>query len=102
MLINENVLARMQQAAAAAEEGDDFADLITLPGVPIIGVGERCGQPPIAIHRYEDVCAALIAQGMPEEDVDEWIHHNILGAWVGERTPMIMFPFELDFNGHDA
>ena len=33
-------------------------------------------------------------RGMEPHEAAEWIEYNILGAYVGERTPMIMFPMK--------
>ena len=39
---------------------------------------------------YED------KDGMEEEEAIEWIEFNIIGAWVGAGTPIIVWDFDLD------
>jgi hypothetical protein len=53
----------------------------------IIGVGIRFGQEPIVMYSYEKVIEKLIADGLDYEEAEEWFDFNMIGAWVGERTP---------------
>jgi len=34
--------------------------------------------------------AVFVAQGMTEEEADEWVGYNIEGAYFGELTPLIV------------
>lgn len=34
----------------------------------------------------------LEKQGMEKEDVQEYIDYNIIGAYVGDATPIVMWP----------
>ena len=42
---------------------------------------------PIACYDYDAVIAAFVAEGMTEEEANEHFEYNVIGAWVGERTP---------------
>jgi|TARA_R110000751_G_scaffold21474_1_gene61613 hypothetical protein len=57
----------------------------------IIGVGRRCGQPDIIVYSYSK-CVDIFKErdGMTEEDAEEWMEYNVVGAWVGETTPMFV------------
>lgn len=56
-----------------------------------IGAGYRCGQMPVAIYNYEVMCAILVNRdGMTPDEAVEFIEYNILHAWVGENTPLIL------------
>jgi hypothetical protein len=33
----------------------------------------------------------FVSQGMTDEEAIEWIDFNILGAYVGEETPMLLY-----------
>jgi len=44
-----------------------------------------------SIDRLLDV---FIKQGMTEEEAVEWVDYNILGAYVGEYTPVHIYEFE--------
>ena len=61
----------------------------------IIGFAERINTPLLAIYDWEKMVDILITRdGMEYEEAVEYISYNCMGAWVGERTPMIMLhPF---------
>jgi hypothetical protein len=52
-----------------------------------IGVVEWFGQPPIACYDIDLIIDGYIEQGMTYEEADEFFHFNVLGAYVGPRTP---------------
>lgn len=56
----------------------------------IVGVASRCGQPPVVVYDDKLILAALQNAGMDEEAAQEWLSFNIEGAWVGDRTPLIL------------
>jgi hypothetical protein len=35
----------------------------------------------------------ITRDGMEYEEAEEYIEYNCIGAWVGERTPIIVVPF---------
>ena len=56
-----------------------------------IGVGERCGQPDLAVYDRGKCLEILQAdQNMSYEEAEEFFEFNVLGAWVGEQTPMFV------------
>jgi hypothetical protein len=57
----------------------------------IIGYVERCSQPAVACYDYNKLVQVFIDQGMTYEESEEWISHNIAGAWMGHQTPMILY-----------
>ena len=57
----------------------------------IVGIGERCGQPPIVVYDAEKCIDILIEGGMSREDAEEYFGFNTLGAWMGEGTPLFMW-----------
>lgn len=56
----------------------------------ILGVAERCGFGPTVVYDTEKVIQALIADGLSEEDAMDHFGFNILGAYVGEKTPLYL------------
>lgn len=42
---------------------------------------------PIACYDYDRVIEGYIEEGMTEEEAIEFFEFNVIGAWVGERTP---------------
>tara|TARA_B100000212_G_scaffold206477_1_gene155782 strand:+ start:686 stop:967 length:282 start_codon:yes stop_codon:yes gene_type:complete len=61
----------------------------------LVGYVERCGQEAVACYDYEQVIESLKSDGeMTEEEAQEWFSFNILGSWVGVRTPCFLFRSE--------
>jgi|TARA_R100001460_G_scaffold90651_1_gene132353 hypothetical protein len=56
----------------------------------IVGLGHRCGCESVVVYDYDKLVDVFIQQGMDEEESIEWIDYNILGAWIGEDTPIIL------------
>jgi len=60
-----------------------------------IGYSQRINEPVLAVYSWEkmvDVC--IKRDGMTYDEATEYIEYNCIGAWVGERTPVIVMPFE--------
>lgn len=60
-----------------------------------IGHSQRINEPMLAVYSWEkmvDVCVKR--DGMTYDEATEYIEYNCIGAWVGERTPIIVMPFE--------
>ena len=56
-----------------------------------IGVGERCGQPDLAVYDRRKCLEILQTdQNMSYEEAEEFFEFNVLGSWVGEQTPMFV------------
>lgn len=53
----------------------------------IIGICTRFGQEPIVAYDHAKVIAKLMAEGLTEEDAEEWFQFNQIGGWHGEQTP---------------
>lgn len=63
----------------------------------LIGLSQRINEPLLAVYSWEkmiDVCVAR--DGMSYEDAIEYIDYNCIGAWIGDQTPIIVMPLELD------
>jgi hypothetical protein len=57
----------------------------------ILGIAERCGQPPIVVYDAAKCIAILMERDkMNEADAEEFFAFNTVGAWVGERTPAFL------------
>lgn len=56
----------------------------------IVGIGSRCGQPDLLVYSYERIVEVLIKDGMDREEAVEYTDFNIVGAWHGEHTPIIL------------
>ena len=42
------------------------------------------------VYGRDALIAVFVAQGMTEEDAEDWVGYNIEGAYVGELTPLIV------------
>ena len=51
---------------------------------------------PIACYDYDRVIQGYIEEGMTEEEAVEFFEFNVIGAWVGERTPCYLRRMTLD------
>lgn len=58
----------------------------------IMGVGRRCGKPDVLVYSHAMLVASYVKQGMTESEAHEWVEFNIVGAWMGEQTPMVIYP----------
>ena len=67
-------------------KADDFDEAI-------IGVGRRCGQPNIVVYDAEK-CREILRKKMQGDptDADEHFEFNVVGAWMGEDTPIFVEP----------
>lgn len=57
----------------------------------IIGEGQRCGSEPVLVYDYDKLVKIFEKQGMRQDEAIEWVDFNILGAYIGEDTPIILF-----------
>ena len=55
----------------------------------LIGLGTQ-GDRMMLVYDLAAVRELLVAQGCPEEEVDEYVSFNVTGAWVGEGTPVFV------------
>jgi hypothetical protein len=55
----------------------------------LIGLGTQ-GDRVLLVYDLAAVRRVLVAQGCPADQVDEHMSFNILGAWVGEGTPVFV------------
>jgi hypothetical protein len=56
----------------------------------LIGYAQRCGQPVLAVYDREKCIAVLMKDGISYEEADEYFEYNVVGSWVGERTPLFL------------
>jgi len=71
--------------------GDDEEDILLADGFDdaVIGVGYRCGQPDLAVYDI-DKCISILMKNnnWDRHEAIEYFEFNVIGAWVGENTPM--------------
>ena len=59
----------------------------------IIGVAETAGQKARVAYDMQKVIEQLMSDGISEDDAWEYFEFNILGAYVGETTPVFIKTF---------
>lgn len=55
----------------------------------IIGADAVNGRAVYDVYKMLDI---LRGEGMSEEDALEYLHYNVFGAYLGELTPLYIFP----------
>lgn len=56
----------------------------------IIGIGLRCAQPAVFVYSYEKIVRVLVQDGLDRDEAEEYVSFNIIGAWMGPHTPIVM------------
>lgn len=81
--MNRELLAELEEDILLMDGFDDA----------IIGYSQRINDPTLAVYSWELMIKILMERdGMSDEEAMEYIDYNCLGAWVGERTPIIVLP----------
>ena len=56
-----------------------------------LGVFDRVGQPTVFVYDYNKCVELLMINGnMSNEDAEEYMQFNVVGAWVGAGTPAFL------------
>jgi hypothetical protein len=64
----------------------------------VVGIVERCTQPPILCYDRDKIVSKLIReQQMTWDEAFEYFDTNIKGAWVGNDTPCFLWEDERAF-----
>ena len=73
------------------ELSEEYEGLLFADGFDdaIIGVAERIGMEPVVAYSVGAILQ-ILAQDMTEDEAVEYFEFNILGAYVGERTPVFI------------
>lgn len=71
---------------------NDYEDLLLADGFEdaLLGVVEGCSRPSVACYDYAECLGILQRQGLSGEAASEWMEFNVVGAYVGENTPMFL------------
>ena len=57
----------------------------------IVGVGERNNTDSMIVYDYDKMVKVLVTRDdMSYEEAEEYIEFNIVGAWIGDTTPIIV------------
>lgn len=73
------------------EEMDESVLLMDGFEEAFIGYSQRINEPVLAVYSYERMLGVLVRRDdMDYDEAAEYISYNCLGAWVGEKTPIIV------------
>lgn len=82
MMEREEIMQLLEEEESLTADGFDEC---------IIGAGSRCGQPTLAVYSVQKIIETLVERdGMTYEDAVEHFNFNIVGAWVGPKTPIFV------------
>lgn len=57
----------------------------------LIGFSQRCGEPVVAVYAYNKLIDILCERdGADAETAAEFVAINVVGAWLGPRTPVVV------------
>ena len=79
----------MREALADLDEDLLFMDPESFDEA-IIGYIERANSPPVVCYNKDKVLEILMKDGMNWEEAEEYYYYNVVGAYVGERTPVFL------------
>ena len=59
----------------------------------ILGTMDRYGfEFPVLCYDLPKIINKMVKNGMSEEEAYEYYHYNLIGAWVGDGTPVFLSP----------
>lgn len=83
-MTTEEILERLRGLMPEALLADGFEDAI-------IGIVEGACRPTVVAYDYQKCVRILVKRdGMDEEEADEFLQFNTVGAYVGEMTPLFV------------
>lgn len=87
MSINESISEFLEHRTDGAIVYNGFEDAF-------VGCVQRCSSPGVAVYSYEKMIDVLVRRdGLSYDEAAEFIDFNVLGGWVGDQTPYVLFDF---------
>jgi len=63
----------------------------------LIGIGRRCSQEDVLVYDFNKAVKILVNRdNMTEEEAVEYLEFNTVGAWVGNKTPVFVYPMTME------
>ena len=74
------------------EAKEKFPEMVFFDGLDdaFVGICRIPGEDYVACYSYLKIKRLMVRDGMADEDADEYIEYNILGAYVGSGTPLVI------------
>lgn len=90
---NGEEMPTREEIHEALMEMDESALLMDGFDEAFIGFSRRINEPILAVYSWEKMVDLLIQRDeMEYEEAVEYIDYNVIGAWVGEQTPIVVMP----------
>jgi len=84
LLPKEEVIEILSEMNPDALYADGWEDAL-------VSICERFGQPPLAAYSYDKIIEIMMTRdGMSHEEAAEFFDFNVIGAWMGENTPVFI------------
>ena len=61
----------------------------------IVGIVQRIDRDPVVCYSVDKIIKVLTESGMDDDEAYEYYEYNILGAYMGETTPMFLDPIPI-------
>lgn len=61
----------------------------------IVGIVQRIDRDPVVCYSVSKIIEILAESGMDDDEAYEYYEYNILGAYMGEGTPMFLDPIPI-------
>ena len=91
MTTSTTTRAEIEQALEELEENTLLMDGFD---EAFIGWSRRINEPLLAVYSYDGLIKVCTERdGMSFDEAVEYVDYNVVGAWVGEKTPIIVMPF---------
>jgi hypothetical protein len=86
MSLPEDVEEALGEAEACLLEPRDEYDAC------VIGLGYRFSSGPLAVYSIPKILEVMEGWGMDEEEAMTNFEYNTIGAWMGDGTPIFIYP----------
>lgn len=84
MTKREQVEEQLKEENPTALFADGYDDAI-------IGIQRRCGSPAVVAYDYNKVIEIIMESGgISQGDAEELFEFNVIGAWMGNGTPVFI------------
>jgi len=81
----KDLMARLAELGDETLLADGFEDAL-------VGICQQFNRY-LAVYSYRK-CIEILAKDMTEEEAEEFMSFNVVGAWVGEHTPVFLLDQE--------
>jgi hypothetical protein len=75
---------------------EEQVPLLSSFGAAFVGFGRRFNKI-VAVYSYQKCLDVLVKEsGLSEEEAEEYMEYNVVGAYIGDQTPIFMIEVNID------